>query len=231
MGEIDKSGPAVSSMFARIAGRYDFLNHLLSGNADRRWRRAAASRLNGRHRRVLDLATGTGDLAIALQRRDRSVVGADFCLDMLAIARHKSGTRGLDKPLLSGADALALPFPDHEFDAVTVAFGARNFSDLGAGLAQIFRVLKPGGALVILEFSRPRGLWGALYRFYSNRVLPGIGGLVSGAPGAYTYLNRSVAEWPGKDDFSRALESAGFTGIRATPLALGVVALHEGTRP
>ncbi len=231
MAEVDKSGAAVSSMFARIAGRYDFLNHLLSGNADRRWRRFAAGRLNGRHRRVLDLATGTGDLALAIGREGREVIGADFCLDMLALARRKSGRASGSRPAFSGADALVLPFGDGSFDAVTVAFGVRNFADRAAGLREISRVLRPGGTLLILEFSQPRGAWGAVYRFYSAHVLPRIGGALSGSRSAYSYLNSSVQQWPGREEFSRALEASGFTDVSSTSLALGVVALHEGTRP
>ena len=230
MAEIDKSGAAISSMFSRIAHRYDFLNHLLSGNADRRWRRIAASALNGRHRRVLDLATGTGDLALAIGD-GREVVGADFCLDMLALARRKVGGRPDARRIsFSGADALARPFSDGAFDAVTVAFGVRNFADLSRGLGEIRRVLKTGGKLLILEFSQPSGVGGAFYRLYSGRVLPRIGGLLSGSRRAYSYLNRSARTWPAKEEFSRVLEGCGFAHVRARPLTMGVVALHEAVK-
>ena len=145
-------------MFARIAPRYDTVNHLLSFNADRRWRRRAVAALPGDARRVLDLATGTGDLAREVFRSGRTAVGADFCLDMLAGARAKGVER------LAAADALALPFPDSAFDAVTIGFGVRNFADLPAGLAEIRRVLRPGGTLLVLEFSRPAGPAAAAYR-------------------------------------------------------------------
>ncbi len=231
MTELDKSGAAISGMFSSIAGRYDFLNHVLSANSDRRWRRIAARSLNGRHRRVLDLATGTGDLAIALAQEGRTVAGADFCLDMLAVAREKAAGPGSRRLSLSAADALALPFGEASFDAVTVGFGVRNFADLSRGLSEIRRVLRPGGKLLILEFSQPHGLWGALYRSYSRRVLPRVGKLLSGSRQAYEYLNRSAREWPAKEEFSAALARSGFSNVSAKSLALGIVALHEAVRP
>ena len=231
MAELDKSGKAISGMFSTIARRYDLLNHVLSANSDRRWRRVAARSLNGRHGRVLDLATGTGDLAIAVRREGRAVTGADFCLDMLAIARKKAANPSPGRIALSAADALALPFADGSFDAVTVAFGVRNFADLTRGLAEIRRILRPGGKLLVLEFSRPRGLWGALYRSYSERILPRIGGVLSGSRQAYEYLNRSSRAWPGREEFCATLARAGFSEVSAKPLALGAVALHEAVRP
>jgi demethylmenaquinone methyltransferase/2-methoxy-6-polyprenyl-1,4-benzoquinol methylase len=226
MPPVDKSAKVVSSMFARIAGRYDLANHVLSGNLDRAWRRRAADSLNGTARTVLDLATGTGDLAAALRTPGRRVFGADFCLDMLVLARAKAGAEGR----WSGADALALPFPNGSFDAVTIGFGLRNFDDLDAGLREIRRVLAPGGQLVILEFSHPRGIAGGCYRLYCQRVLPAIGGLLSGDAQAYRYLERSVGEWPGVDALSARLRGAGFTAVSARPMTLGIVALHQATR-
>jgi demethylmenaquinone methyltransferase/2-methoxy-6-polyprenyl-1,4-benzoquinol methylase len=223
--ELDKSPAAVASMFSRIARRYDALNHILSFNADRRWRARAAGRINGSHRRVLDLATGTGDLAAALAREGRVVFGADFCVDMLAGARRKGAGA-----LLSAADAAALPFPDGAFDAVTIAFGVRNFADLAGGLAEMRRVLRPGGLLVILEFSQPSGPAGAAYRLYSDRVLPLVGGLLSGSPEAYRYLNRSARAWPGRDTLAEVLRDAGFVDVEALPMTFGVVALHSGRK-
>ncbi|MGH9441118.1 MAG: class I SAM-dependent methyltransferase [Thermoanaerobaculia bacterium] len=231
MVELDKSGPVISGMFSRIARRYDLLNHLLSANSDRRWRKTAARALNGRHGRVLDLATGTGDLAIALEKDGRTVMGADFCLEMLAIARTKAGRRAARRVEFSAADALLLPFADESFDAVTVGFGVRNFADLTRGLAEIRRILKPGGKLLVLEFSQPGGPWGALYRLYSESLLPRIGAIVSGSRQAYAYLNASARAWPARDDFSGILARAGFSGVSARPLALGVVALHEAVKP
>jgi len=225
MPGLDKSPQAIASMFARIAPRYDALNHILSFNTDRRWRRRAAAELNGTSRRVLDLATGTGDLALELRRAGKEVVGADFCIDMLARARRK-GAGGI-----VAADALALPFPDGHFDAVTIAFGVRNFADLSRGLSEIRRVLRAGGTLVILEFSRPSGAAAAAYRLYSDRFLPWVGGLLSGQRDAYAYLNRSAREWPGPRALSALLEDAGFRGVRALPLTFGVAAIHRGAKP
>jgi demethylmenaquinone methyltransferase / 2-methoxy-6-polyprenyl-1,4-benzoquinol methylase len=231
MVELDKSEPAISGMFSRIAGRYDFLNHLLSANADRRWRKRAAAALNGRHRRVLDVATGTGDLALSIGRNGRQVFGADFCLDMLVLARQKTGRRRDANPVaFSAADALVLPFADASFDAVTVGFGVRNFADLSCGLIEMRRVLKPGGTLLVLEFSQPRGLWGGVYRLYAGHVLPWIGGLLSGSREAYAYLHRSTRAWPEKEEFSRILARSGFSGVAVTPLSLGIVALHQAEK-
>lgn len=226
MPDLDKSPAAVSAMFSRIATRYDAVNHLLSFNRDRRWRSRAARFVNGTHGRVLDLATGTGDFAVALARPGRTVVGADFCLDMLAGARRKDpGAR------LSAGDAMALPFPDGTFDAVTIAFGVRNFADLPAGLSEMRRILRPGGLAVILEFSQPAGAAGRAFRVYSDRVLPWIGGLLSGSPDAYRYLNRSTRAWPGPEALAAVLRGAGFVDVAATAMTFGVVAVHTGRRP
>ena len=225
MQELDKSPASIGSMFSRIASRYDLLNRVLSFNSDRRWRARAVEELNGNSHRVLDLATGTGDFAIALSRAGKKVIGADFCLAMLSGAREKA-----DLPL-SAADALALPFPDASFDAVTVGWGVRNFADLGRGLAEMRRVIRPGGTVLILEFSQPSGFAGALYRFYSDRILPWIGGVLSGDRAAYRYLNRSARAWPGSRGMIRVLEGAGFVDIRAIPLAFGAIAIHHGKKP
>lgn len=213
-------------MFSRIAPRYDAVNHLLSFNRDRRWRARAARLVDAGRRRVLDLATGTGDLAAALARPGRTVIGADFCLDMLARARQKESGRSL-----SAGDALALPFPDEAFDAVTIAFGVRNFADLETGLAEMRRVLRPGGLLLILEFSQPTGAAGAAYRIYADRVLPRVGGFFSGSPEAYRYLHRSTRAWPGREALSGVLRDAGFEEVAAKPLTFGVVAIHTGRKP
>lgn len=226
---IDKSSRSVAAMFGKIAPRYDLVNHVLSGNSDRRWRRDVAARLAGRPGPVLDLATGTGDLLAALERQGIDAVGADFCLDMLAVAARKS--RRLTPSRLTAADAMALPFRDESFDAVTVAFGVRNFSNLRAGLAEIFRILRPGGRLVLLEFSRPSGIAGLAYRAYRRTILPLVGGLLSGNRSAYRYLDRTVAAWPDRDGVGALLRETGFDFVSSEPRTLGVVALHEAVRP
>jgi len=153
------------------------------------------------------------------------VVGADFCLAMLAGARAKV------VPRLAAADALALPFADAAFDAVTIGFGMRNFADLPRGLAEIRRVLRPGGALLVLEFSQPAGAAAAAYRVYSGRLLPWLGGILSGERSAYAYLNASTREWPGAAALAAVLERAGFSHVDATPLTFGVAAVHRARRP
>jgi len=215
-------------MFSRIAGRYDCANHVLSLNTDRRWRKRAARALEAGAGRVLDLACGTGDLYFEVREPGRRAVGADFCLDMLALARRKAGTF---PAVLVCADALDLPFPDGTFDAVTVAFGVRNFANLSRGLAEVRRVLVPGGRFVVLEFSPPRGPLALLLALHSRFAVPAIGGAISGDPRAYRFLNRSVRDWPDRATFDRALAAAGYDRVRSTSLSLGIASLHEGVRP
>ena len=182
----------VRAMFSGIARRYDLLNHLLSGNVDKRWRRRTARALESclvEGARVLDVACGTGDLSLVLDEAgEASVIGLDFCRPMLEIARHKADEISRPVPFVEG-DALRLPFEDETFDAVTIAFGLRNLAGVADGLRELRRVLKQGGRLAVLEFSSPvvPG-FRALVRFYFTRVLPRIGGLVSGSRGAYEYL-------------------------------------------
>ncbi len=200
-------------MFDAIAGRYDLLNRLLSFGVDRRWRALAArAALAKGPRRVLDVATGTGDLAILLKKwaPEAEVVGADFAPEMLKRARAKASRAGVEVRFLE-ADALALPFPDGSFDALTVAFGFRNFADYARGLAEFYRVLAPGGRAVILEFPPPpKGLWGRIYGFYHRRVLPAVGGWISGRPEAYRYLPESVVRFPPPEALKEMLATAGF---------------------
>ncbi len=219
-------------MFAAIAPRYDFLNHLLSLNLDRRWRRAAVQRLGWESRPdglYLDLCAGTLDLAATLARESRfrgSVIGADFVLPMLQRGRGKAGRT---YPL--AADALALPFADRQFDGAMVAFGVRNLTDPDAGLVEAARVLKPGARLVVLEFTTPRsGPLRDLYLFYFRRVLPAIGRVVSKHRDAYTYLPESVLQFPDPADLARRFAAAGFEGVGYELLTGGICALHHGTR-
>ncbi len=201
-------------MFDEIAPRYDFLNHLLSFGIDCRWRRAAArAALERRPRRILDVATGTGDMAILLKRTcpEAEVVGLDFAPRMLRRARFKARRAGVELALVEG-DALAMPFPNGHFDALTVAFGFRNFANYERGLAEFHRVLAPGGRAVILEFPPPpRRAFGRLVRFYYHRILPALGGLISGSPEAYRYLPESVERFPEPEAMAAMMARAGFS--------------------
>jgi len=220
-------------MFSEIAPRYDLLNRLLSFGADLRWRRrAVALALEKAPRRILDLATGTGDLALLLKERApwAEVVGVDFAPPMLEIARKKAASRGLEVAFLE-ADALALPFPEGAFDAVTLAFGFRNFADHEKALRELYRVLAPGGRLVLLEFPPPPGgAFGLVYRVYFRRVLPLLGGLLSGNFGAYRYLPESVEAFPAPEALKALMERAGFS-VAYELLTFGVAAIHVGDKP
>ena len=212
----------VKDMFMSIAPRYDLLNRLLSAGQDGRWRRRAAGLLSPGLDRVLDLAAGTGDLGLALLRAqpEARVTAADFVEPMCRRALKKAGGR-LEACLM--ADALALPFADSAFDAVTVGFGVRNFADLDAGLAEIARVLRPGGELLVLEFfpSRRAPLRG-LFRLYFGRLLPRIGRRVSGDREAYAYLPRSVDDFRTREQFEQALDRAGLCGARRLEFSGGI---------
>jgi demethylmenaquinone methyltransferase/2-methoxy-6-polyprenyl-1,4-benzoquinol methylase len=226
----------VREMFAGIATRYDLLNHLLSGNIDQRWRRLVAVRLRDRlpaeRALILDVACGTGDLSLALaEATDARIIGTDFCRPMLEIAAHKAGTRHVPIPFIEG-DALRLPFADECFDAASIAFGLRNLSSVEDGLSELRRVLKPGGRVAILEFSRPvLPGFRALFQFYFTRVLPRIGGVISGSPGAYEYLPDSVSRFPDQKRLLRMMREAGFEEAEYQNLTGGIAALHLGTRP
>lgn len=223
----------VQQMFDRIAPRYDLLNHTLSFNVDRLWRRRVVRivRRAAPHR-ILDVATGTGDLAIEMARRIPGVrvLGVDLSERMLAAARRKVVSRGLDgRVLLEAGDAERLSVADGAVDVATVAFGVRNFSDIDAGLRELHRVLKPGGKVVILEFSRPRNaLFRTLYECYTFRILPRIGGLVSRDRRAYEYLPRSVGEFPAPDEFLAMMARAGFRDCRSRSQSFGIAQIYTG---
>jgi demethylmenaquinone methyltransferase/2-methoxy-6-polyprenyl-1,4-benzoquinol methylase len=230
---VDKSGHAIRDMFAGVAPRYDLLNHLLSASLDVVWRRRAAAALALPPGAAgLDLCCGTGDQAAALYRRGARVAAADFCVPMLALARRKFGRLAAPRPAPLAADALALPFPERRFDGATVSFGLRNVAGLDAALAQLARVLKPGGRLVVLEFALPeaRSLR-ALYLFYFRRLLPWIGRLLSPRGSAYTYLPESVLEFPQRQGFLDRMAAAGFTETAWQDLSFGIVCLYRGSLP
>ncbi|MEN9786404.1 MAG: Ubiquinone/menaquinone biosynthesis methyltransferase ubiE [Pseudomonadota bacterium] len=230
----------VEHMFDRIAGRYDLLNRVISLGLDRGWRREVVGEVTRRAPggRVLDVATGTGDLALALARAGvGEVVGADISAGMLAEAERKVAAERQDAGgrlaavRFERADALGLPFDDGAFDAVTVAFGVRNFEDLEAGLRELRRVLRPGGAVVVLELGAPRQeLLRSLHGWYSRHVLPTIAGVVSGERAAYEYLPESVASFPDSAAFARILGACGFRDVEARPLTFGVTHLYVGVR-
>lgn len=222
----------VREMFTAIAPRYDFLNHLLSLNVDRRWRRQAVARLGWEARPesvYLDLCAGTLDLAATLAGTTGfrgTVIGVDFVVPMLALGKGKASRA---RPV--GADALTLPFPAARFDGAMVAFGVRNLTDLDAGFREAARVLKPGARFVVLEFTTPH--WAplrALYLFYFRRLLPAIGRMVSKHRDAYTYLPESVLDFPEPAALARRLEAAGFRDVQYETLSGGICAIHRGTR-
>jgi demethylmenaquinone methyltransferase / 2-methoxy-6-polyprenyl-1,4-benzoquinol methylase len=227
---------SVREMFATIAARYDLLNHLLSGNIDRKWRRLVAKKLfislPATNLRILDVACGTGDLSRALHETGKGqIVGVDFCRPMLDIAVAKALKHGFQIPFIE-ADALDLPFRNSSFDGATIAFGLRNLSSVEAGLKELFRVLRPGGRVAVLEFSRPRTpIFRSLFSIYFTKVLPVFGGLISGSRSAYQYLPESVSGFPGQEELASMMKVAGFEDITFQNLTGGIAALHLGMRP
>jgi demethylmenaquinone methyltransferase / 2-methoxy-6-polyprenyl-1,4-benzoquinol methylase len=223
----------VQSMFGRVARRYDLANHLLSANVDRYWRNRTVARvrdvLKRPDSRVLDLACGTGDLLIALERAaGRNLIGSDFCHPMLTGAKAKL-QRGRLRSALLESDALALPFPDSSLDLITIAFGYRNLANYRVGLIEMRRVLRPGGALAILEFTQPPNhAFASVYNWYSRHILPIVGGLISGAPEAYRYLPESVRKFPDAPGLARMMKEAGFAQVDWEYLTFGIAALHVG---
>jgi demethylmenaquinone methyltransferase/2-methoxy-6-polyprenyl-1,4-benzoquinol methylase len=228
---------AVNSMFGRIARRYDLANRLLSGGTDIWWRRrlvAAVQRTGPRD--VLDLATGSGDVAFALCRALGTIVritGMDFCQPMLDEAEAKKtsgGAGGCTNLTFRQGDALALPLPDESVDAVTIAFGLRNLADRPRGLREMRRVLRPDGRLFVLEFSQPHAWFRPFYFFYLKKILPVLAGWVTGDKAAYVYLNDTITEFPGREALAEEIRAAGFSAVSATPMTFGIVALHEAKK-
>lgn len=218
-------------MFAGIARRYDFLNHTLSLNIDKRWRSKVSAELADILAKdtsiVLDIACGTGDLTIELASHTKGrVIGTDFCRPMLDIAQDKA-----EKLPFIEADAMSLPFPDDHFDAATIAFGLRNLPNFRNGLVEMNRVLKTGGKLVVLEFTEPviPG-FGRLFNFYFSHILPRIGGMVSGSRGAYEYLPDSVSKFPAQNQLAALITEVGFDKVKFTNLTGGIAAIHVGIK-
>lgn len=225
----------VREMFSRISPKYDFLNHFLSGNIDKRWRKLVTKKLesvlNNKNALVLDVACGTGDLALEMQKAAKAkIIGTDFCRPMLEIAREKNAPENLTIPYLE-ADGMNLSFADETFDAVTIAFGLRNFSNWQDGLKELHRILKIGGKLVILEFSAPvvPG-FRQLFQLYFTKILPKIGGVVSGSRGAYEYLSESVARFPDQKGLMKMMLENGFANVEYKNLTGGIAAIHLGTK-
>lgn len=226
---------AVREMFSGIAGKYDFLNHFLSVNIDKRWRRKVSGKLKdileNPEAVVLDVACGTGDLSLELKTSGKAkIIGTDFCRPMLEIARNKTVKENETIPYVEG-DGMNLAFDSDTFDAVTIAFGLRNFSNWLEGLNELHRVLKHGGRLAILEFSAPvvPGFRQA-FQFYFSRILPRIGGAVSGSRGAYEYLPDSVSRFPDQKKLAELMREIGFKQVEYKNLTGGIAAIHTGTK-
>lgn len=225
----------VAEMFDNIAFKYDFLNRFLSIGIDIHWRKKAISRLGKLSpKKVLDVATGTADVALMADKvlHPDQIIGVDISAGMLKIGKEKvekAGRAGVIE--LIQADSVALPFEDNYFDAITVAFGVRNFQDLEKGLSEMHRVLRPGGKLVILEFSRPhQPVFKGLYNFYMNVVTPGVGKLFSNNKEAYDYLNKSAKLFPERDQFIHILNNAHFKDTCYKPLTMGICCIYEGVK-
>ncbi len=222
---------AIREMFNSIAQRYDLLNHLLSAGRDISWRRFAVGKLLTKRNEVyIDVATGTADVALEIVRQAPScrVVGLDFADKMLGLAHSKVANRPIT--LIRG-DALAIPFPNDTFQGAIVAYGVRNFPDHLQGLKEMVRVVKPGGRVVVLEFSTPLGLMGDAYHLYLHYVLPKIGGLISGNKRAYSYLHESVEAFPPPQVFCDTMIEAGLASVRAFPLTFGITICYVGEKP
>ncbi|PJJ84460.1 bifunctional demethylmenaquinone methyltransferase/2-methoxy-6-polyprenyl-1,4-benzoquinol methylase UbiE [Mucilaginibacter auburnensis] len=225
----------VADMFNNISKTYDFLNHFMSLGIDIIWRKKAINELKiDKPQLILDVATGTGDFAFEALKilKPRKIIGVDISQGMLNIAEQKIEKRGLgDRFEVKLGDSEKLPFSDDEFDAVTVAYGVRNFEDLQKGLTDINRVLKPGGKAVVLEFSKPKGFpIKQLYSFYFNYITPGIGKLFSKDSRAYTYLPESVAAFPDGEAFINVMKAAGFKNTKIRPLAFGICSIYTGVK-
>ena len=230
---MDNEKQHIGQLFDRIAGTYDSLNHVLSLNIDRRWRRKAVRTLSA-NAKLLDVAIGTADLTIEILRQQKAshITGIDLSRKMMAIGEQKVAKLGYqDRVTFDYGSAQQMPYADASFDAVTCAYGVRNFANMDEGLREMHRVLRPGGELMILEFSYPTNpliRWG--YNLYFSHLLPFIGNLFSRDKGAYTYLNRSEKDFPYGEAFAEHLRAAGFSGITVTPLTLGITTIYHAKK-
>ena len=232
---VDKSSDRVRDMFSQIAGKYDLMNHVLSLNIDKYWRSAAVKRIpiSGTEP-ILDLCTGTGDLAFEFRKRYPNVpiIGADFCNEMLDVARQKQQRRKIDDIDFVEASAMELPFETERFQVVSVGFGIRNVEDTDQGLSEVTRVCQSGGRVAILEFSKPTA-WplSSIYQFYFRHVLPRVGQMVAkNDKSAYEYLPSSVSQFPSGQDFADRMIAAGLKDIQMFPMTLGVATLYLGVK-
>jgi demethylmenaquinone methyltransferase/2-methoxy-6-polyprenyl-1,4-benzoquinol methylase len=235
----DPKGPSryqAWQMFDRIARRYDLLNRLLSFRQDVRWRKTLSHHLpEGNDRIILDIATGTADVLISLLDGSQHIahgIGVDMAQEMLKSGRKKIQGKSFDDYLkLIPGDSQYLPFASHSFNVVTIAFGIRNVIDMRLGLLEMYRVLKPGGRLLVLEFSLPdQGLFRKFYLFYFRKILPILGGLLSGDKYAYHYLNQTVETFPYGEDFNRIMKEVGFQNVINFPLTLGIATVYQGDK-
>jgi len=235
MFRLSEKGEKIQQMFGTIAPRYDFLNRLLSLGIDRRWREKAVRLLKFHEgSRILDVATGTGDVALEIARMTPAsvkITGADFCKEMVDLGQIKvAASKYADRIDFRVAPCEDLPFPNNTFDSITIAFGIRNVVDRKLGLAEMWRVLRPGGRMIILEFSTPRSqLFRQLYYFYFRRVLPVIGGLFS-KYNAYKYLPDSVLEFPSHEEFAQMIADAGFRSVHIKELTFGIASIYVGDK-
>ena len=223
---MQKRPEEVSRMFDEVAETYDRTNDILSLGQSKLWRKAVRNLINPKSgQRILDLAAGTGTSSMALVSDGVQVVAADFSKGMLEV-----GKRRHPELEFAFADATKLPFKDSEFDAVTISFGIRNVENVDKALSEMFRVTKPGGVIVVCEFSHPKGLFGWAYKFYLRRVLPGVAKLVARNPEAYSYLGESIEAWPTQVRFAEQIEKSGFKEVGYKNLSLGIVAVHYGEK-